>query len=139
MYPQIIFLACRKGLTGRDEEGYNGTHEVMAMNEQEMLAALRQIIAEETQKIVQTAIEPLKDEIAKINITLEHKVDKQLNLLRENQMQMHQDIKTLQGVKDFSIEASLKATGASFTAEKALELAQNNETRICTLEQKVGM
>ena len=109
------------------------------MNEQEMLAALRQIVQEETKKIIRTEIEPLKDEIAKINITLEHKVDKQLNLLRENQMQMHQDIKILQGVKDFSIEANLKATGANFTAEKALELAQDNEKRICTLEQKVGM
>lgn len=27
----------------------------------------------------------------------------------------------------------------NFTAEKAMELAQDNEKRICTLEQKVGM
>ena len=108
------------------------------MNEQEFLAALEKIIDKKIEPL-QEKMSSLENEIVKINIILEHKVDKQLNLLRENQMQMHQDIKILQGVKDFSIEASLKATGANFTAEKALELAQDNEKRICTLEQKVGM
>lgn len=83
------------------------------MNEQEFLAALEKIIDKKIEPL-QEKMSSLENEIAKINITLEHKVDKQLNLLRENQMQMHQDIKILQGVKDFSIEASLKATGAKF-------------------------
>lgn len=54
-------------------------------------------------------------------------------------MHYQQKLRDLREDKDFSIEASLKATGANFTAEKAMELAQDNEKRICTLEQKVGM
>lgn len=38
---------------------------------------------------------------------------------------MKMNIKSIYSFKDFSIEASLKATGANFTAEKAMELAQD--------------
>lgn len=104
------------------------------MNEQEFLIALEKIFNEKLDE----KLEPIQDELARINIVLEHEVRDQLKLLRETQIQMHQEIKILQGVKDFSIEAGMKAAGAGFTAEKALDLAQSNEKRICELEQKVG-
>lgn len=138
MYQPIIFSAYLKDLTGPDKTGYNDTHEVIRMNEQEFLIALGKTLEQKLEPIqselgiLKADNQRIQDELTKINIILEHEVRDQLKLLRENQIQMHQEIKILQGVKDFSIEAHIKAVAAE-------KKAQENEKRIEALEKKVGI
>lgn len=55
------------------------------MDNQEMLDAMRQLIREETTKIIDEKLEPIRDEISGIKVIIDTEIRRDINLLAEGQ------------------------------------------------------